>query len=106
MALLLLGAGCDIYKGSPVSQEEFGEGWPLTVPRGRLLCVVYTGPRGDPRPVVTFIAPDGKKYGVNGNAKSVGHFLEIDSIQKPDPTNPRAKKNIEVLADKGMKLCP
>jgi hypothetical protein len=99
---LLLAVGCGGEKGKAVSQAEFGESWPLTVPDGRLSCIFYTGRRQ----VVTFIAPDGTEYALNGNANGSGHFTPIDSIQKPDPTNPPAKKSIGVLIDEGLKLCP
>ncbi|MCU0540742.1 MAG: YebY family protein [Oscillatoriaceae cyanobacterium Prado104] len=55
---------------------------------------------------VTFIAPDGKEYALNGTASGSGYFSPIDSIQKPDPTNPPAKKDIGPLISEGLKLCP
>jgi len=100
--LLLLAAGCGGEKGTPVSQEQFGDQWPLTVTSGRLSCVWFS----ERRQVVTFIAPDGTEYALNGIARSSGYFSPIDSIHKPDPTNPPAKKSIGVLIDKGLKLCP
>ena len=116
MGLLLLVAGCgdgkdktvspqaevDFGKGKAVSQAEFGESWPLTVPNGRLSCIFYTGRRQ----IVTFIAPNGTQYALNGHAKGSGHFQPIDSIHSPDATNLPAKKNIGVLIDEGLKLCP
>jgi hypothetical protein len=88
VAVLLLGVGCGSQKGEPVSQENFGDDWPLTVPSGRLSCVIHPGQKQ----VVTFITPDNKKYALNGNANSSNYFLPIDSIQKPDPANPPLKK--------------
>ena len=89
-------------KGSPISQEQFGEQWPLTVPSGRLSCIYFKGRRQ----IVTFITPDGTEYALNGHANGSGYFTPIDSIHKPDPTNPPAKKSIGVLIDEGLKLCP
>ena len=100
--LLVVGCGGEKEKGSPISQEQFGEQWPLTVPNGRLSCIFFSGPRQ----VVTFIAPNGTEYGLNGVANGSGYFTPIDSIQKPDPANPPAKKSIGVLIDAGLKLCP
>lgn len=102
--LLMLAVGCggEPEKGFPISQEQFGEQWPLTVPNGRLSCIWFTGRRQ----IVTFISPDGTEYAVNGQAIGSGYFTPIDSIHKPDPTNPPAKKNIGVLINEGLKLCP
>lgn len=102
VAVLLVVAGCGGEKGSPVSQEQFGEQWPLTVPSGRLSCIFFKGRRQ----IVTFIAPDGTEYALNGHAKGSGYFSPIDPIHKPDPINPPAKKSIGVLIDEGLKLCP
>jgi len=99
--MLLLATGCENpkkYKG--VSQEESGETWPLTVPNGQVSCVRNFGK------VVTFISLDGKEYALNETAKGLRHFLPIEEIWKPDPTNPPAKKDIGVLIDEGLKLCP
>ena len=107
MCGLLLAVGCGgensqpvvpQVKSAPVSEQQLGEQWPLTVPSGRVSCALGT--------VVTFISPDGKEYALNGTAKGRGKFLPIEGIWKPDPTNPPAKKNIGVLIDEGLKLCP
>lgn len=100
--IMLLAIGCEAERGLPVSQEQFGEQWPLTLPNGRLSCIYFRGRRQ----IVTFISPDGKEYALNGQASNSGYFNSINSIQKPDPANPPAKKSIGVLIDKGLKLCP
>jgi hypothetical protein len=89
-------------KSGQVSEQQLGEQWPLTVPSGRVSCVLNSGGRES----VTFISPDGKEYALNGIAKGPGKFLPIEEIWKPDPTNPPAKKNIGVLIDAGLELCP
>lgn len=38
VVLLLLVAGCLDENGRQVEQEEFGDAWPLTVPRGKVAC--------------------------------------------------------------------
>ena len=101
-AALLLAVSCGGERGTPVAQEQFGDEWPLTVTSGNLSCVHFDGRRQ----IVTFIAPDGIEYALNGNAESSGYFRPIGSIQKSDPTNPPAKKNIVGLIDAGLKLCP
>jgi len=55
---------------------------------------------------VSFIAPDGKEYALNGTASGSGYFLPINGIQQADPTNPPAKKSIGTLISEGLKLCP
>jgi len=100
--IVVLGlTGCG-EKGKAVSQTQFGDEWPLILTEGRVSCVWFPGRRK----IVTFIAPDGKEYSLNGQASSSGYFLPIDSIHKPDPTNPPAKKSIVVLISEGLKLCP
>ena len=89
-------------KSGQVSEQQLGEQWPLTVPSGRVSCVLNSGGGK----AVTFISPDGKEYALNGTAKGPGKLLPIEGIWKPDPTNPPAKKNIGVLIDEGLKLCP
>jgi hypothetical protein len=93
--------GCDA-KGKPVTQAEFGTTWPLTVSEGRLACTRWTGGLM----AVTFIAPDGKESALNGIARQSGYFEKIEQIQTPVPNNPPAKKDIGVLIDKGLQLCP
>jgi hypothetical protein len=103
VAVLLLVAGCRGEEGAYVSQEQFGEQWPLTVPSGRVTCGYLAG-RGT---FVTFIAPDGKKYALNKKTMSSAQKpSEISPIQKPDPMNPSAKKSIKVLTDRALKICP
>lgn len=102
VTLLLLAVGCGGERGTPVTQEQFGDEWPLAVSSGNLSCVSLDGQRQ----IVTFIAPDGVEYALNGNAQSTGYFRSINLIQKPDPTNPPAKKNLAALIDAGLKLCP
>ena len=89
-------------KSAAVSEAQLKDQWPLTVSSGQVSCVVNPGGGK----VVTFIASDGKEYSLNGTAKGSGKFLPIEEIWKPDPTNPPAKKNIGVLIDEGLKLCP
>jgi hypothetical protein len=101
MSLLVLAAGCG-DKGKAVSQAEFGEAWPLTVPSGRVSCVHFAG---GPQ-IVTFIAPDRKEYALNNSTENLEKFFPIEKIWKPNPTNPSAKKNIQVLIDEALKLCP
>jgi hypothetical protein len=102
ISLLLLAAGCGGDKGKAVSQAEFGEAWPLTVLSGRVSCVHFAG---GPQ-IVTFISHDRKEYALNITAKDSGKFFPIEGISKPNPTNPSAKKNIGVLIDEALKLCP
>jgi hypothetical protein len=103
VAVLLLVTGCLDEGGSAVSQEQFGEQWPLTVPSGRVTC----DSRAGRDPIITFIALNGKKYALNNHSmNSAQRPSKIDLIQKPDPINPSAKKSIKPLADEALKICP
>src|SRR4028118_1601938 len=69
IGLLLLVTGCVDEGSRPVSQEEFGYWWPLTVPRGKLACF-----RSESLEVIYFAAPDGKEY-TAGTAVSHAYSL-------------------------------
>ncbi|WP_333194198.1 hypothetical protein [Microcoleus sp. Pol7_A1] len=95
MGLLLLGVNCGCEPDQPisVSQENFGDAWPLTVPRGRLACMFTNDFHAESVEVIFFIAPDGKEYLLRGSPmRSEKILLPIDSIHKPDPLNSQAKK--------------
>lgn len=92
-----------------ISAAEYGTQWPFTVPSGRLVC---TGAGA-----VTFVV-DGKRYAVNGLAKSDRKNAIIDPIWKDDTESERAKYvikqgrpdlagkvNIGSIIDRGLKLC-
>ncbi|MEG5170868.1 hypothetical protein [Microcoleus sp. B3-D7] len=102
IGLLLLATGCVQKNGRPVSQEEFGQQWPLTVPRGTLLCVQRTFEA----PSVIFISPDNKKYALSGGAEISGGYLQIYSILKPAPPNSYYKVvDTGILIMEGYRLC-
>lgn len=106
---LLLTVGCLGEPGQPISisQEQFGDDWPLTVPRGKLDCMFTGDFHAESVEVIYFIAPDGKEYLLTGSPmRSEKILLPIDPIHKPDPTNPRAKKNLDVLIEAGFQVCP
>jgi hypothetical protein len=96
-------------KGSRIPSVKIGcadvgeKRWPLTVPGGLLQCepLVISGL---PVERVTFEAPDGTIYAVNGHALDAG-YPEIDPIWKDDPTGIAPKVNIGPLIDKGLNLC-
>jgi len=64
-------------KKIPVSAEELGDRWPLTVTSG----YIYKRDVSQGRSEVIFVAPDGKEYGLNGVAQSDG-YLDIHEITK------------------------
>jgi hypothetical protein len=107
VAVLLLATGCGdektILTGRLcVSQEQFDEQWPLTVPRGSLSCGIHLG-RGK---IVSF-SVGGDHYILNSNPDSlgVGKSLPLESILRRNPTNPRIPMSIGVLMNEGVKLC-
>ncbi|MEG4300504.1 DUF2511 domain-containing protein [Microcoleus sp. Pol11C1] len=106
---LLLSVGCLEEPGQPISisQEQFGNEWPLTVPRGKIGCMFTSNFYAKNVEVIFFIAPDGKEYLLEGSPmRSEKILFPINSIHKSDPINPRAKKNLEPLIDKGLQVCP
>ena len=100
--LALLLAGCGGEKGRAIRQNEYGQSWPFTVPEGRLSCV-WSSER---RQIVTFIAPDGTEYALNGEARSSGFFRSVEPIRQPNPINPQLFKSLSPVIGNGLKLCP
>lgn len=68
--------------------------WPLTVPEGVLRCRNMA---------VTFTAPDGTTYAVNGTARS--KYPGLEPIWKPHPEVSGARMDIGPLLNKGLTLC-
>lgn len=115
MALMLAGCSTESSSGtSPdsgdtsdshsepghISQSDMGKKWPLKADTGELACDGSNG-IGD----VTFTAPDGTVYAVNGSAKSAG-FDDIRPIWANDPKlGMGLKKDIGPLIQRGLALC-
>ncbi len=108
MSLLLLATGCggekSIITGRLcISQEQFREHWPLTIPRGSLYCNYFTG-----RGKIVGFSVGGDHYIFNSNAHSLGvgsSSLPLESILRRNPTNPQTPMFIDVLMNEGLKLC-
>ena len=77
-----------------VSRGDFGADWPLTVDSGVLAC--------QGAGAVTFTAPDGTTYAVNGLAQSATSYPEIDPIWADSG---KLKVDIGPLIDRGLDLC-
>ena len=73
--------------------------WPLTVSEGVVRCQERDG-----RPLVTFVTPDARVYGVNGAAVSRG-LPRIDPIWRRDPDLPGGRADISPLLERGLSLC-
>lgn len=87
-----------------VRREDLGDEWPLTVARGTLRCT------GSARlGAVTFEAPNGRVYAVNGTARSRPGTREIDPIWAPsrDPIlrDMGGRVSIGTLIALGLALC-
>jgi len=92
-AIALLGLGCCAASGCGwletkvravyVSQDEFGERWPLTVSAGVLLCDQTVSAGG-----AVLFETGGERYALNETAKSLG-YPPIDRVWKR--TQPRSE---------------
>lgn len=103
VAVLLFATGCELKKERAVSEKEFDEDWPFIVPSGTLACVWTPGGEAS----VIFISPDGKKYGLVGNAVSSKEYFREYSILKSTSENSYDNVgNRKVLAAAGVGLCP
>ncbi len=98
LSLILLGgcASSSDTKTVTVSKAGFGDNWPLTVDSGELAC------EGN---AVTFKAPDGTRYAVNGTAQGSTGLPEIDPIWADNPDTTGLKINIGPLIDAGLEVC-
>jgi len=102
--LLVLGASfVDTGSSVVITESEFGERWPFTIPSGTLSCTLFL----EKYAMVTFTA-NGKTYAVNGIDK--GHaeqkgWRKIDEIWKANPSFPGTKINMHPIIEKGLSLC-
>lgn len=84
-----------------VSKASFGTDWPLTVNDGILICLpVGSGGLGS----IVF-ETGGRRYAVNGIAKSRTDYPDIDAIWAAGSANEGPKKNIGPFINKGLSLC-
>ena len=73
--------------------------WPLTVSEGVVRCQERDG-----RPLITFVTPDARVYGVNAAAVSRG-LPRIDPIWRRDSDLPGGRADISPLLEQGLRLC-
>jgi len=91
--------------GANVEKAMFGDAWPLTLPGGRVNCVVDAT---NGQVSVVFTSDDNKRYALNGVANShagVWGYLPLDAIWAQNPAT-GAKKDIGVLIDICAPLMP
>jgi hypothetical protein len=74
--------------------EAQGFRWPLTVDEGTVRCEAFA---------ISFVAPNGREYALNGVASS--RYPRIDPIWAADPDFPGLKISIGPLIDAGQPLC-
>ena len=84
--LLFSVTGCGESGGERViTQQEFGNKWPFTVPEGRLVCTPTNMKVGKTRIVSVTLDANGTTYAINGTAANKG-FRDISPIWKYDDT--------------------
>ena len=101
-------AACGGSGGKPhslhISASSFHGTWPFTVSSGVVACrhPPHSGPFG----VVTFTAPDGTTYGINGTALDHGYPDVTPIWRKPaHPLVPGERVSIGDVQDRGLQLC-
>ena len=82
-------------QGISISQNEYGNDWPFTVPHGYLKCV-GTG-------VVVFAA-GGTKYALNGAAET-GGYAPLEAIGKISDVPGAPRINVWPILMRGLDLC-
>ena len=82
-----------------LSENEYGEDWPLTVNSGWVSCL------GDP--FVIIFETNGHTYAVNDAARATEKYEDIDAILRDDPNYPRGhvKMDVSMIEFEGLKLC-
>lgn len=110
IALALVGLGWLWYVGALapapatpdpglVSRTTYGDGWPLTVDSGQLVCNTDGS--------ILFETAD-TIYALNGTARGkmeVQHWKDIKAIQAPDPKNQGLFLDLNGLVSRGLTLC-
>lgn len=86
-----------------VSQSEYGDRWPYTIPDGRLGCVSKTV-AGTQISYVT-LEHAGVVYALNGAAIGSGHYAPLESIWRDNPEHPGSKIPDPGIIQLGLKLC-
>ena len=98
----LLGVACGADNSITIKEADYGQTWPLTIPKATLICEGYAA---------VFVQADGKRYGVNGFGKTyvaksyplTSRDLEI--IWRPDPRGIKPRADISPLLSDGLDLC-
>ncbi|MBX3031462.1 MAG: hypothetical protein KF809_15050 [Chloroflexi bacterium] len=76
-----------------VSEEQYGDDWPLTISDGVVSCNEFTE--------VVITASDGTVYGLNGAARGSSSYEDARDILKPD----RVPADTQFLIDIGLEMC-
>ncbi|MDO9485388.1 MAG: DUF2511 domain-containing protein [Actinomycetota bacterium] len=79
-----------------MSSVEWGRQWPLTVEGGTVRCEDGQ---------VTFEAPDGARYAVNGTALQNSGLPKINPIWADNPAISGSKIDISPIIDTGLAIC-
>ena len=79
-----------------VSRAQLGAAWPFSVAAGVVRCELGGA--------VVFRA-NGVDYAINGTARGLDRWAEVDDIWLDDPSIPGTKKDISPILDRGLQLC-
>lgn len=85
-----------IMQAVNITQPEFGDAWPFTVPEGILSC------RGSSEVVFT---AKGMSFALNGFAKGAKQYADLRPIWAPHPSLSGAQRDIGPIIDRGLTLC-
>lgn len=96
----------DALKDNPglVTKNDLGKEWPLTVDYGVVNCESKEV-GGMALKIATLVAPDGKKYALNGTAKSHTEAADIQTVWAPDPELAGLKINMQPLIERALQRC-
>ena len=96
LSVLFVSACSSTPNTTEISAEQFGDQWPLTVPKGTLSCEAPTH--------IIFTTQEGQKYGVNGTA-SIDYPSILKITKDAENLGVKFKMSTNLLIEEGMKLC-
>lgn len=86
-----------------VSNDEYGERWPYTIPNGQILCRERYA--GDFLKKDVTITHDGNTYALNGSARGNSEYLPLERIWRDNPKSPGSKIDEKEIIQRGLDLC-
>ena len=99
---LVLVVGCGDDNSRTITEADYGDEWPLTVPEATLICEA---------PSAVILKVGSNYYGVNGTGRTYvereypQNGRDLERIWRLDPGGIGPRVSISPLIDNGLELC-